>query len=74
MGLFDTTEHFFMPTSAGDRNWYQHLLKQIDGDSIEVAGHPGAHEEWRALERDDLCLFAVHAREVGHDLIGWQDL
>jgi hypothetical protein len=74
MKLFDTTEHFYMPTSAGDRDWYQHLLEQIDSGTIEVAGHPGLREEWRAREREDLCRFAEHVRENGHKLINWQEL
>lgn len=74
MKLFDTTEHFYMPTSAGDRDWCEHLLERIGSGTIEVAGHPGLREEWRSREREDLCRFAEHARESGHRLISWHEL
>lgn len=74
MELFDTTEHFYMPTSAGDRDWSGQVLAQMRSGTIEVAGHPGFDEAWRAHEREDLCRFAEHAQEKGHELIGWRDL
>ena len=74
MELFDTTEHFYMPTSAGDRGWSGQVLAQMTNGTLEVAGHPGFHEAWRAHEREDLCRFAKQAQESGHELIGWRDL
>ena len=73
MKLFDTTEHFYMPTSTGDREWHDALLDGITGGTVEVAGHPGFREDWRAEEKRDLCRFAEHARNNGHELISWRD-
>jgi hypothetical protein len=74
MELFETTEHFFMPTSADDVDWSEQVLARIKSGTLEVAGHPGYCEDWRAREREDLCRFAEHAQEEGHRLIGWRDL
>lgn len=74
MDLFETTEHFYMPTGAGDLGWSEHVLARVKGGTIEVAGHPGYSEDWRAREREDLCRFASQAQMQGHRLIGWRDL
>jgi len=74
MILFDTTDHFYMPTGAGDRDWGERVLEQISNGIIEVAGHPGFRQEWQIREREDLVRFAEYAREKGHKLIGWHEL
>ena len=74
MNLFDTTDHFYMPTSAGDTDWGEPFLEKISSGIIEVAGHPGFRQEWRMREREDLIRFAELARKKGHKLIGWHEL
>lgn len=71
---FWTTQHFYMPTSAGDHNWWGPLLDAVKGDTIEVGVHPGYAEEWRIEERTSVAEFAHEARRRGHQLIGWAQL
>jgi len=75
-GRFTTTTHFYMPTSAWDREWWNPLLDRMPalergGDTIEVGVHPGYAEAWRIEERTGLASFADAARSRGHTLIGW---
>lgn len=76
--LFQTSDHFYMPTSAGDREWWGPLLDmaaagKIRG-TIEVGVHPGRAEAWRAGEFAAIEQFAREAKKRGHALIGWKDL
>jgi predicted glycoside hydrolase/deacetylase ChbG (UPF0249 family) len=74
---FATTDHFYMPASAGDRDWVE-LLPRLDslpdGRSLEVGVHPGVEEDWRADERTGLLAFAEQARARGHRLVGWDEI
>jgi predicted glycoside hydrolase/deacetylase ChbG (UPF0249 family) len=73
---FLTTDHFYMPTSAGDRDWgaLAPRLERLRGSSIEVGVHPGHEEEWRRRERAALAPFVAAARGAGHNLVGWNDI
>jgi chitin disaccharide deacetylase len=70
---FATTDHFYMPTSAGDVGWAPLVerLEGLDGSTIEVGVHPGSAEPWRRQEREDLGAFAAAARGAGHELVSW---
>jgi predicted glycoside hydrolase/deacetylase ChbG (UPF0249 family) len=75
--LFDTTDAFYMPSSAWDLDWERPLLRRIGSlvaDTIEVGVHPGYAEDWRAVERRGILSFASLAKEAGHTLIGWKDV
>jgi chitin disaccharide deacetylase len=77
MAAFSTTDHFFMPTSAGDTDWHDRLLRavaQLRGTSLEVGVHPGYEEPWRDEERQSLRRFVELARQSGHGLISWAEL
>lgn len=72
---FQTTDHFYMPTSAGDHRWWEPLLaRSFRGSSMEIGVHPGSAEAWRVEEREAIREFARAARARGHTLIGWRDL
>lgn len=71
---FHTTEHFYMPTSAWDQNWWGPLLDRVQGENLEVGVHPGYTEPWRIEERTGLAAFAAECRNRGHALIGWAQL
>jgi len=71
---FQTTDHFYMPTSAWDHNWWGPLLDRVKGNTMEVGVHPGTAEDWRIEERTSLPEFAHEARRRGHTLIGWAQL
>lgn len=75
---FDTTDFFYMPSSAWDDAWEAPLvsrLGQLPRDAtIEVGVHPGYAEEWRAKEHHGILRFAELARQAGHTLIGWKDV
>lgn len=74
---FDTTDAFYMPSSAWDVDWEQPLLNRLaslNAQTIEVGVHPGYSEPWRDLERQSILKFAELARIAGHTLIGWKDL
>jgi hypothetical protein len=73
MAQFETTDHFYMPTSTGDAEWHRvvSLLEELPGASIEVGVHPGDLEPWRRRERESLGAFAAAARERGHELVNW---
>lgn len=75
--LFDTTAHFYMPSSAWDESWARSLmglLPRLKGATLEVGVHPGYEEPWRVLERTGLIEFADLARAAGHTVAGWKDL
>ena len=74
---FQTTDHFYMPTSAGDERWAAKLLARIDGlsgETLEVGVHPGLDEPWRARERQETVEFVEQAELRGHVLVGGAEL
>lgn len=76
MKAFSTSDHFFMPTSAGDTHWQHRLLQVVERleGSLEVGVHPGFEEPWRDDERRSLAGFVDLARQAGHPLITWTEL
>jgi predicted glycoside hydrolase/deacetylase ChbG (UPF0249 family) len=77
MGSFSTTDHFFMPTSAGESDWQERLLRaveRLEGASLEVGVHPGFEEPWRDEERRSLAAFVELARRSGHRFITWAEV
>lgn len=72
---FTTTDHMYMPTSAGDVEWEQPLAEITRGleGTLEVGVHPG-YGDWRDGERTSVLAFAELARRDGHELVGWRDL
>jgi hypothetical protein len=77
-GRFETTDHFYMPSSALDTDWAEPLLTGPlaaagEGETLEVGVHPGSGEGWRLNERDDTIAFAIVARARGHQIISWND-
>ena len=75
---FDTTDYFYMPSSAWDMDWEQPLLDRLakldPNATIEVGVHPGYAEEWRKTEHAGILKFAQLAKAAGHTLIGWKDV
>jgi chitin disaccharide deacetylase len=72
---FTTTDHMYMPTSAGDAGWevsLAELVRGLDG-TLEVGVHPG-YGDWRDGERVSLLAFAELTRAEGHELVAWRDL
>jgi predicted glycoside hydrolase/deacetylase ChbG (UPF0249 family) len=74
MKRFTTTDHFYMPTSAGDTDWCEPLLERVTDGTLEVGVHPGYTEPWRNEERQAVPRFVEAARRRGHELIGWAAL
>jgi predicted glycoside hydrolase/deacetylase ChbG (UPF0249 family) len=73
---FTTTDHMYMPTSAGDTGWEEALaevIRRLGGRTLEVGAHPG-YGDWRDGERRSLLAFAAIARREGHELVSWRDL
>jgi chitin disaccharide deacetylase len=73
--VFKTTNHMYMPTSAGDIAWEQPLAeiaRELEG-TLEVGVHPG-YGDWRDGERTSVLAFAELARRDGHELVSWQAL
>ena len=50
MSRFTTTDHFYMPTSAGDTSWTALLERALSGSTLEIGAHPGELEDWRRAE------------------------
>jgi hypothetical protein len=73
---FTTTDHFYMPASAGDGDW-RALLPRLESwradATLEIGVHPGTDEDWRAAERAGLERF-VDAAAGAHELIGWDEI
>jgi len=73
---FATTDHFYMPTSAGDAGWERKLAEiaqRLGGGTLEVGVHPG-FDGWRDGERSSIARFAALARDGGHELVAWKDI
>jgi hypothetical protein len=71
---FLTTPHFYMPTTAWDRDWTAAVLERLPVGFIEVGVHPGVTEAWRNDERIECARFGRAARERGHSVLTWNDL
>jgi chitin disaccharide deacetylase len=73
---FDTTDHFYMPTTAGDRGWERvaSQLASLDGATLEVGLHPGREDVWRRHELESLEPFVSLALGQGHELVGWRTI
>jgi predicted glycoside hydrolase/deacetylase ChbG (UPF0249 family) len=74
---FETTDHFYMPTTTGDRDWEAALvgtLGHLDGKTLEVGVHPGYEEDWRSSELQAATRFSKAARDAGYELVGWCSL
>ncbi len=72
MRSFETTDHFYMPTTAHDKAWERLATKlPKTGATLEVGLHPGYEEEWRDRERRSLAPFVEEIRRQGHELVGW---
>ena len=73
---FVTSNHFYMPTTAGDREWHRiaDSLPSSSPATIEIGLHPGQKEDWRRLERDGLPRFIDAVLKTGHELVSWQAL
>jgi predicted glycoside hydrolase/deacetylase ChbG (UPF0249 family) len=72
---FTTTDHMYMPTSAGDLGWEMDLAKIAVGlnGTLEVGVHPG-YEDWRNEERRSVLGFAELCRAHGHELVSWKEI
>jgi chitin disaccharide deacetylase len=73
---FRTTDHFYMPASAGDLAWADDLLARVDrlpGATLEVGVHPGP-EGWRDDERRSAARLSARAGELGHELVSWREI
>lgn len=73
---FRTTDHFYMPASAGDLGWAEDLLtrvSQLPGATLEVGVHPG-FDDWRDDERRNAARLAARAGELGHELVSWREI
>jgi predicted glycoside hydrolase/deacetylase ChbG (UPF0249 family) len=68
-----TTDHFYMPASAGDRSWVDLLDRPITG-VLEIGVHPGREDEWRARELEGTLEFLAHARRRRVELVTWNDV
>lgn len=71
---FVTTDHFYMPTSTGDRIWGTDILKTLKGDTLEIGLHPGYEESWRNAERVTVQSFAKAIDRESCRLISWREL
>jgi predicted glycoside hydrolase/deacetylase ChbG (UPF0249 family) len=76
MREFETTDHFFMPWGAGDREPTAVLrhLQGLPGESLEIGAHPGEDIGWRRDEAALLEGLIVGLRERGHDLVPWSEI
>lgn len=76
-GIFETTEHFYMPTTTMDRDWDEALLGiagTLSGGALEIGIHPGSDEQWRRDELAAVERFSSAARRSGLSLAGWNML
>jgi len=74
---FTSTDHFYMPATAGDADW-RALLPQLAGPpeqaTLEIGVHPGRSEDWRRAESAGLRAFAPAALADGHATATWRDV
>ena len=72
MRRFRTTDHFYMPASAGDTSWIDVLGRVPDEATLEIGVHPGRREEWRVAEQSgaEKFLEAVGAAR----LVSWREI
>lgn len=73
---FRTTDHFYMPASAGDLGWTDELLRRVGelpGATLEVGVHPGP-DGWRDDERRSAVQLSARAPELGHELVTWREI
>jgi len=71
---FTTTDHFYMPATAGDEDWLGVLELVARERSLEVGVHPGSQEPWRLAELQALRPFVEATRARGHTLATWAEL
>jgi len=75
MRRFETTEHLYMPGTAGDASWTALLHRpELWTSTIEVGVHPGEDEEWRREEMQGAAEFAAEAGAAGAQLVTWLDI
>ena len=74
---FASTDHFYMPATAGDEDWRE-LLPRLAGfpedATLEIGVHPGRSEDWRRAESEGLRAFVPAARADGHVTATWRDV
>jgi len=74
---FASTDHFYMPATAGDEDW-RALLPRLAGFSaqatLEIGVHPGRSEDWRRAESEGLRAFVPTALADGHVTATWRDV
>src|SRR5262245_57637385 len=74
---FTSTDHFYLPATAGDEDW-RALLPQLAGlpeqATLEIGVHPGLSEDWRRAESSGLRAFVPAALADGHVTATWRDV
>jgi predicted glycoside hydrolase/deacetylase ChbG (UPF0249 family) len=71
---FETTDHFYMPSSGLDVGWADAVLAAMPrSGTLEVGVHPGREEPWRRREAEDVREFAERARGAGHVIVPWYE-
>jgi predicted glycoside hydrolase/deacetylase ChbG (UPF0249 family) len=74
---FLTTDHFYMPGSAGDVSWLglvPWMESQPANSTLEIGIHPGMSEQWRRSEGRGAAEFAAAAVERGHVFASWREI
>ena len=69
-----TTDQFFMGDGDTEFDWWDKVPMPDPEHVLEVGGHPGINEPWRAHEATQLAKFAERAEHEGAQLIRWRDL
>lgn len=69
-----STDHFFMGDGDLTTDWWSQVPIPEHGEVLEVGGHPGTNEAWRAREADQLAKFVARASEAGVEFIRWRDV
>lgn len=72
MQRFTTTDHFYMPASAGDTSWTEILARVGPGESLEIGVHPGLVEDWRSAESQGAKKFARDTLARGIHFVDWR--
>lgn len=68
---FVSTDHLYMPATAGDTSW-DRIGEGLCG-SLEIGVHPGRAEPWRNSERRGVLAFG-RTRLRGYSLVRWTDI